>query len=159
MIGRRGGEEAGAFAVRKLKLVTSASGDPTPFSFGLWHSLCAHVTCPPSATELSCGPPPGWARPSSVRGGRNREGRVARPGAGWEASGWPVGLGFGARTQGRFGRGALKAHISGCRNAVGRIALRVAAQVESSQPCRLRRLWTDAEPRMLSCPGTLQSLE
>lgn len=77
MIGRRGGEEAGAFAVRKLKLVTPASGDPTPFSL----CLCVDVTCPPSATELSCGPPPGWARPSAVRGGRKREGRVARPGA------------------------------------------------------------------------------
>lgn len=81
MIGRRGGEEAAAFSVRKLKLVTPASGSLTPFSLSLWQSLCADVTCPPSATELSCGPPPGWARPSAVRGGRNREGRVSRPGA------------------------------------------------------------------------------
>lgn len=54
---------------------------PTPFSLRLWQSLCADVTRPPSATELSCRPPPGWARQSAVRGGRSREGRAARPGA------------------------------------------------------------------------------
>lgn len=106
-------------------------------------------------------------RTAARMGPPERRERRAKPGgeggavgcSGWEASDWPVGLGFGARTQGRFGRGALEPHRSGCWNAVWRIALRVAAQVESNPPCRLSRLWADAKSRMLSCPGTPQSLE
>lgn len=54
---------------------------PVRFSLRLWQSKCTDVIRPTSATDLSCGPPPGWARPSAVRGGRSREGRAAQSGA------------------------------------------------------------------------------
>lgn len=83
------------------------------------------------------------------------EGRAARAGCGnWEGSGWRVQPGFGVRSPGRLGRGALKAHVPECSNGIPLAALRVAAQVESSPPCGLSPLWADAKPRMLSCPGT-----
>lgn len=70
------------------------------FSLRLWQSKCIDVIRPTSAADLSCGPPPGWARPSAVSGGRSREGRSALSGAAAgrdQAGGSARALGFALR--------------------------------------------------------------
>jgi hypothetical protein len=135
---------------------------PVRFSLRLWQAKCTDVIRLNSATDLSelraaarMGPPERCER----RAKPGREGDTVGCG-GWEGLGWRVLPGFGLRTQGRLGRQALGTQVPGiCWDAVLRAALRVAALAESSPSYKSGSLWSDAEPRMLSCKKTPQSLE
>lgn len=138
-----------------------------------WPLETGSLQPPPLASKVYGCHPPEFCHGSELRaaarmGPPERCERRAKPEregdtvgcGGWEGLGWRVLQGFGLRTQGRLGRQALGTQVPGiCWDAVLRAALRVAALAESSPSYKSGSLWSDAEPRMLSCKKTPQSLE